>query len=164
MSIEAQWGEPCQRCQLEDAERQLERLKNEFSRINVQDSALMEQVRGYANAEHGLVVDMDDGTGRTGLYIETGFLRNLLNEVQELRARVENCTCNAEELRQVREERDALLVSRDQLEKEILRLREHTKRYSTDELLRDVTPDAIQELHADTAWFQTGGPVGREML
>lgn len=63
-------------------------LRAEFDRINVRNPELMAKVRDYANSEHGLVVDMQDGTGRTGLYVETGFLRLLLARNEELETRL----------------------------------------------------------------------------
>ncbi len=74
------------RAQLAERDREIERLRAEFQRINVQDPELMEKVRGFVNAEHGLVVDMQDDTGRTGLYVETGFLRGLLGEIARMEA------------------------------------------------------------------------------
>lgn len=58
----------------------IEELEKAFERQNAQDPELLEKVSGFVNADHGLLVDMEDGTSRTGLYIETGFLRNLLKE------------------------------------------------------------------------------------
>jgi antitoxin ChpS len=37
------------------------------------------------------------------------------------------------------------------------------KRYSLKEILRGVTPEAMAELQAETAWAHDGCPVGREM-
>ena len=68
----------------ERVEAQRDALREEFNRINVRDPELMAKARGYANADHGLVVDMQDGTGRTGLYVETGFLRLLFARNEEL--------------------------------------------------------------------------------
>jgi hypothetical protein len=63
-------------------------LRERFAKQNTNDDELMSKVRGYANAEHSLTVDMEDGTGRTGMYIETGFLRNLLKELDSLSIQV----------------------------------------------------------------------------
>jgi antitoxin ChpS len=37
------------------------------------------------------------------------------------------------------------------------------KRYSLKEMLRRVTPEAMAELQAETAWAREGCPVGREI-
>jgi antitoxin component of MazEF toxin-antitoxin module len=37
------------------------------------------------------------------------------------------------------------------------------KRYSLKEILRGVTPEAMAELQAETAWAHVGCPVGREI-
>jgi antitoxin ChpS len=37
------------------------------------------------------------------------------------------------------------------------------KRYSLADLLRGVTPEAIAELNAATAWSRAGKPIGREI-
>lgn len=38
------------------------------------------------------------------------------------------------------------------------------KRYSLDELLRNVTPKNMAKLNAATEWARAGGPVGRELV
>jgi|GEM_PF-2580928 len=71
--------------QLQDElETEIQKLRDEIKRQDAMDDELLDKVRDYVNGDHPLSVDMCNGTGRTGMYIETGFLRNLLNRIQEL--------------------------------------------------------------------------------
>lgn len=68
----------------------IQKLKGIIEKQNAQDDELLAKVKDYVNADHPLVVDMEDGTGRTGVYIETGFLRSLLERLEKAEQSLEN--------------------------------------------------------------------------
>ena len=70
-------------------------LQEDFARQNAMDDELIDKVKHYVNTDHPLSVDMCDETGRTGMYIETGFLRQLLNRIESLEIDLETLSANA---------------------------------------------------------------------
>jgi len=60
----------------------VKKLREVIDRQNAFDDELLAKVKNEVNIDHPFTVDMFDGTGRTGMYIETGYLRSLLDRIE----------------------------------------------------------------------------------